>query len=248
MAVNIHAAIAAFKGALPPAFDAAVLRGLRQPWEASERLIREGLPQIALRRHEAGAIGRTYRLDHPKCRITDEPWLWANFHEPQFTGGLCHYLNAGSIARALAFARAAYHCSGKAWPGVELTTCKARAEERKIDLLLELRDRSCSTFGIAIEAKFGHFITAGQLKPYRKHVEHLGWDKDRSLLLVVAPSRASIDMRQLRETGEDGSLNRVWDWTSWARLLRLFEQELDDAQDCEEFRRLRRTIWEKSYG
>lgn len=184
---------------------------------------------------------------------------WARFHEPQITSGLCHYLDHGGfdarVDRALAIYRAAVHCAGGGYrlidaseiaeleiiPEADANTAgekrgRKRVERGRIDILVAFELEDGTRTGVAIEAKFDHHLTPGQLKKYTRHLEaKRNWIADQAPLLVV--SRAPIEL-----SGET-----CWKSVSWWRFLEALEREIGPVDDPE-FRKFRRTIWETAYG
>ena len=184
---------------------------------------------------------------------------WARFHEPQITSGLCHFLDDGGfdarVDRALAIYRAAANCAGGAFRRIEANEVadleiipeadtntagekrgRKRAERGRIDILVSFELDDGTRTGVAIEAKFDHHLTPGQLKKYTHHLEtKRKWNPNEAPLLVVA--RAPIAL-----TGEPH-----WHSASWWRFLEALEREIEPLDDLE-FRTFRRTIWETAYG
>lgn len=184
---------------------------------------------------------------------------WARFHEPQITSGLCHYLNTGGfdarVDRALTLYRAAAYCAGGRFRQIdasevaELDTIpeeniknagekrgRKRVERGRIDILVAFELDDGTRTGVAIEAKFDHYLTPGQLKKYTHHLaSKRQWIPDEVPLLLV--SRAPIAL-----TSEP-----YWYSVSWWRFLEALEREMGPADDPD-FQKFRRTIWETAYG
>jgi len=237
------------RGVDPPAFDAASLYALYGAFAGIEEAVRTGLPAIPLPSwHTAqgaleDALGLALDTDSLRCL----PHAWANFHEPQFTRGFMHFLTEGAAsqrqARCRAFVLAALRCAGKSSQLATvgpITAVSAEPEENRIDMLVELEDAD-GRFGAAIEAKFWHRLTKGQLPKAKRHAElSRRWNLNRSALVVIAPVTDQLDQRMLRT-------NKDWRATSWWAFLRCFERELEGRHDCDDFRRFRRTIWYHAY-
>lgn len=237
-------------GSVPaPAFDAEALLVVARAYTGADEAICNGLRAIPLQCWEAGqtALTTAFDLASPTNSFGSQPHAWASFHEPQFTRGFVHFLDQGGptqrTARCRAFVQAALRCSGNVrllpadWQPVAVC---AEAEENRIDILVELEDEG-GRFGAAIEAKFWHRLTQGQLKKAENHVVDIrNWDVTRSAFVVIAPTADKVEATQLRASNN-------WRATSWWSFLRGFEREIEERFDCEEFRRFRRTIWYHAY-
>lgn len=237
------------RGLVAPAFDAAPLHALYGAFAGANEAVRTGLPTIPITSWDDGraALEAMFDLSAPTNSLASEPHVWASFHEPQFTCGFVHFLNEGTRAqreaRCRAFVKAALRCAGKALPmalGNQLIALHAEAEENRIDILVELEDGD-GRFGAAIEAKFWHRLTKGQLKKAETYVRDIrGWDVSRSAFVVIAPRAEQLDAKHL-------CVAKDWHAASWWGFLRCFENEIEEQADCDEFRRFRRTIWYHAY-
>lgn len=236
-------------GLAAPSFDAAPLHRLYSAFAGVEEAVRTGLPTIPLPSWSdgEGALQATFYLSASTNSLASKPHTWASFHEPQFTRGFVHFLNDGTLnqreARCRAFVRAALRCAGKApepASDTQLFALHAEAEENRIDILVELED-SDGCFGAAIEAKFWHRLTKGQLKKAETYAGNVrGWDVSRSAFIVLSPTVEQLDANQLRVAKE-------WHAISWWGFLRSFEKEIAEQSDCGDFQRFRRTILYHAY-
>ncbi len=213
--------------------------------------IRSGLPKIRAHpwHEDAVSLGALFGLGAETHCFNEAPHEWIDPLEPQITKGFVHFLTNCSLerqrTRCLSFARAALACS----PGSiaiegewQPLTVRAEAEENRIDILVELSDGE-TRFGAAIEAKFGHRLTPGQLEKAEKHVlgqSGCGWDSSRSAFLVVAPLISRIDAKLLKP-------RPLWRPVSWWSFLTRLEHEIDESHDCADYRRFRRSVWYKAY-
>lgn len=213
--------------------------------------IRSGLPGVRPRpwRDEAASLGKPFRLQAAIHCFNEAPHAWIDPLEPQITKGFVYFLTTGpqdrQRARCLSFVKAALACSPRTvkiedtWH--PLSFC-AEAEENRIDMLVELTDGK-TRFGAAIEAKFGHRLTPGQLEKAESHVlDQAGraWDTARSAFLVIAPLVGRIDTKQLKS-------RPYWRPTSWWAFLVALDHQIDGLQDCADYRRFRRSVWHKAY-
>lgn len=209
--------------------------------------IRSGLSAVRIYpwRDELLSLGRPFKLQADAHCFGEEPHAWIDPLEPQITKGFVHFMTTGpqerQRARCLSFVKAALACAPKAtkigavWR--PLSFC-AEAEEHRIDILVELTDGK-SRFGAAIEAKFDHRLTAGQLEKAENHVldrNGRAWEPARSAFLVISPLVSKIDAKLIR-----------WRSVSWWAFLVALEHETDAMNDCANYRRFRRSVWHKAY-
>ena len=167
---------------------------------------------------------------------------WATFTEPQLTKGFARFLYDPEPAARIEKVRALLKALGAANLGEEMTEVEVTAEaptsgNKRIDLLIEWRDSSDRRYAAAIEAKFGHHVTSGQLPAYRNHLRNIA--RERRLLVVVAPRLTARTDRTLRR-------NRDWRWTTWRDLLIAYERALPVDFDDAEYLRFRRTLWDQT--
>ncbi len=127
--------------------------------------------------------------------------------------------------------------------GIELrdegaeTTIEAEAlaaGNRRIDLLIEWEDPS-NRIAVAIEAKFGHHVTSGQLPAYVKHLQRR-WPEHRQLFFIVSSELGEHTRQALRR-------NKKWRWMAWRDLLIAHERALSGDHDDTAYRQFRRTLW-----
>lgn len=232
----------------PPTFTTEGVELLaRDHWKTIEA-IRSGLKPIEAEKWQANYrdLYDFFRLDDERQCFSEARYEWTTFYEPQITRGLAHFLDAAPthlrVARCAAFARAA---SASCKPEHRRSFSGGRnharvvAEEKRIDLLVEFTDER-GRFGVAVEAKFNHQLTEGQLESAVEHADLRAWNLDRSLFLVVGPYLDKLDGPILEN-------NHRWSRATWWALLRHMENELPVEADCAEFRRLRSTIWSQCY-
>ncbi|MBB4615768.1 hypothetical protein [Novosphingobium taihuense] len=205
------------------------------------------------------AIQQLFCLNLEGHCFGEAPHAWAKFHEPQITKGLAYYLDAGTTdltrARALAFYRAACRCANGSFrelteadiADVEIVPEERTSTERakrgtkrvargRIDVLVHFELEDGGSTGVALEAKFDHSLTAGQLKKYSCYLEGTRkWTLEESPLLLVGRGAPEI------------SDCKHWGATTWWKLMLEFEREMASVDDAE-FRQFRRTIWETAYG
>lgn len=213
--------------------------------------IRAGLPHVCAHTwpSDIASLGTLFGLEAETHCFSEAPHDWIDPLEPQITKGFVHFLSSGlperQRSRCLSFVKAALACCpssqsiNETWRPV--SAC-AEAEENRIDILVELTDGQ-SRFGAAIEAKFGHHLTPGQLEKAERHVldeDGRAWDPSRSAFLIVAPLLSRVDAKLLKP-------HPRWRTVSWWAFLTWLEQEIDGAQDCVDYRRFQRSVWHKAY-
>ncbi|WP_380784905.1 hypothetical protein [Sphingomonas sp. R86521] len=192
------------------------------------------------------AVSRFFGLDSPRHPLHDAPLHWLRITEPQATCGLAYFIRQGGAARALAFLRAID--DDIRWPAA-LADVRALAEVPvgggRIDLLVTGKAHG-RTWGTVVEAKFGHDLRSNPLAAYALRAKADGLvvrskTQDRAAtgcLVILAPKRSRTTTARLAR-------NRRWSLLHWSSLLRRFERELDDETDDDEFRRFRRTLWDR---
>ncbi len=172
------------------------------------------------------------------------PIEWASFLEAQITKGFEYFLNEdnkeGRRRRISAFLQTF---------GVadfdENRNCQIEAEanaggKRRIDLQILWESTEHQKNGLVIEAKFGHKITAGQLKNYEDYMlSQLQIPQQNLHLFVLSPGSSDQYSYVVAEMDN-------WKEINWFRFLILYENFLPQSADSEEFRRFPRTVWHRS--
>lgn len=232
----------------PPVFGTEGFKLFESDHWKAVKAIHRGLDSVETTQWKANFsnLRSFFRLDDERQCFSGGRFEWTSFHEPQITRGLVHFLNSAPTrlrkARCVAFARAVSACCK---PGYRKTfpqdpiQARVVAEENRVDILVELADAD-GRFGVAIEAKFNHSLTKGQLESAVKHTQDLDWNLKRSCFLVIGPDLGQLDCEILND-------NEAWSSVTWWALLRNLECELPIEADCADFRRFRSTIWSQSY-
>lgn len=190
------------------------------------------------------ALISVFNLCKPSHFLSREPIVWTIFHEPQITGGFAHFLETEDPAykdiRVRAFLRALGVATSEGMSALKVEAEHTTNGNKRIDLLVTWEDEDARKNAAVIEAKFGHLVSHGQLKTYRRHVRWtLKVDADACTFVVAAPrENANID-KELRR-------NRNWRFISWHILLLRFDKILPIEADSEAFRQFRRTVWHQS--
>lgn len=125
----------------------------------------------------------------------------------------------------------------------EIATCAAVAEEARVDLIVQAVTKEGETFGVVIEAKFGHHLTRGQLPAARRHAATRGLTDDNSAFIVVLPDVKDVGSAVFGKHG-----NRRWRAVSWWSLLTCMEEAIPAAADDRSYRAFRHTLWRQTYG
>lgn len=174
-----------------------------------------------------------------------QPWDWLRLSETQATKGLQHFLNRGD-ERIRSFLQALVPTID--WPS-DLYDLSIEAETRagrgRIDLLIFGQSLG-RTWGVVIEAKFEHSLKGNPLGDYRRHGTKLkmalttdGSGKPTGALIVLGK-------RLCRQTRKKISRNGQWRFVHWHEVLRRFDANLNEPTIDEDFRRFRRTLWERA--
>lgn len=178
--------------------------------------------------------------------------------EPQVTQGWAHFLSPSNVGiesasqRFEAFYQALHLSSGRQAPPlpVKFGSLKVKAEHAAhlagrrlfIDLLFTWQDLEERPRAIAVELKFGHQITDGQLSSYRQHIARkvIRGDATGSDFFVVAARSRRSDSRSLKR-------NKHWSRVYWPAFLRAFEKVYlsKSPQPDADFEQFRRTVWER---
>jgi hypothetical protein len=242
----------ALSQAQTPSFDEAAL------WVMA-RLF--GSPILQAVRHEdfhgvtpatsvQGALHRTFALNATPHAFDAMPHSWTTFREPQITTGLAYFLGSGpqrGRPRVQAFLNSAFRTSGavaltERLGASEVGGTLAKAEEARVDLVVEAALSDGTRTGVVVEAKFCHHLTRGQLPAATRHAVSRGLTAKNAAFLVVLPDIAMVGTAIFSKVG-----NRHWRAVSWWDLLLDFERTLDPSADDGQFRAFRRTIWSQSY-
>ncbi|SFO44993.1 hypothetical protein SAMN05428984_4300 [Sphingomonas sp. OK281] len=198
------------------------------------------------RKAEQVDVLRFHHAKHPNHSFRVEPHSWLRLTEVQATKGIAHFLRLGGEARVLAFLRASD--PDLRWPA-SLTSVQIEAELRlnkgRIDLIIAGTSDGLA-WGAIIEAKFAHSSKDNPLPEYAKSGKGYG--------MAFAPSNGEartgalliVGQRICRQTNLRLRSNRLWRFLHWSTLLRRFEIELSGLPDDVEFRRFRRTLWERA--
>lgn len=189
------------------------------------------------------ALRQVFGLDRGPHMLRTPPILWASYTEPQITTGLAYFLNApeprvktcrvrallAALGVPLMDASGAIEVTAEAW-------ATGSGEARRIDLRIRWKDGARCCWAAAIEAKFDHKVTCGQLEAYRRHLH--GVNEKRRSLVVVSPDRERVADALQR--------NPEWRWMGWRHLLVAHERALPVSCDDEAYRQYRSTLWHKA--
>lgn len=198
------------------------------------------------RKTRMAALSGYFGLNAPNNALHLAPHHWLRVTETQATRGLAVFLLEGGSDRALSFLRAIDPDIG--WPS-HLTDLRVEAEVAagggRIDLLVQ-GSSAGKRWGAVVEAKFGHDLKSNPLPDYAHHAKTAGFvlnaGGDRAgatgTLVVLALKRSETTTRRL-------SMNRRWRLLHWSALLRRLEAELRGRADDDDFRRFRRTLWDR---
>ncbi len=190
-------------------------------------------------------ISDHFGLSNPHHCLHVEPLAWLRLGETQATRGLQHFLRARN-ERARLFLKAL--APKIAWPpdleDLSVVT-EMPAARGRIDLLISGRSHG-NTWGAVIEAKFEHSLKGNPLGDYMRHgiklSMHLGTrvSSERTGALIILGKRAC------RQTRKRLSRNEHWRLVHWREVLRRFDVGLAEPTIDEDFRRFRRTLWDRA--
>ena len=167
--------------------------------------------------------------------------------EPQYTGAIAYFLTpaeVGDVAytRAKAFITAICRAARQEVPDFAHMAddfnviAEEPVKDGRIDISIDWPINATDRVYVIIEAKFDHTVTVGQLKKYKKH---FGSKTGEQHFFVVSLKETKLNFRDR----EDG-----WKAIRWGTLLRHLENEISKspfADDDEDFRRLRSSLWQK---
>ncbi|WP_156404696.1 PD-(D/E)XK nuclease family protein [Sphingomonas sp. Root241] len=229
--------------------EKAVLRWAFRLEGAAKRAMRHRAELEDLVPSHAGqraAIERFHGLGAPAHCFHVEPIRWFRPTEPQVTFGLQRFLAKGGSELTLSFLRALDPTLS--WPEhLDGVTVEAEVpcKRGRIDLLISGKAAEV-TWGAVVEAKFGHNIRQNPLPDYAQHAAKLGMqfrmpgrETATSVLIVLGQRNEAATRARLRR-------NRRWSFLNWHTFLRRWESELTRILDDDDFRRFRRTIWERA--
>ena len=200
------------------------------------------------------AMAAVFGFDRCHHLFHADPVSWVRLTEPQATSAFVQFLNAEDRTvrkeRVRAFLRALGAGGGQRGAVLDKASAEAEADagkRKRIDILLKWQDDSDRSRGAVVEAKFGHHISKGQLSQYRvrlirgieRHYRSDPGPQEKLLLFVVSSWRRRHDDKALGR-------NKDWRWMSWRSLLLGYDRALDPNHDDEEFRRFRRTLWDRA--
>ncbi len=193
----------------------------------------------------AEAVARFYRADTISHSFNVEPHRWLRLSEVQITTGLAGFLGAGGSARILAFLRAL--APDREWPAAldrPLARSEVPAGNGRIDLIVSGRSDG-RVWGAVVEAKLGHHARDNPLQAYRS----LALSSRMSLVsddgLEPTAVLRIVGQNCCRSTHKRLARNKDWSFVDWKTVLRRFEHQLRGLEDDTEFRRFRRTLWER---
>ena len=192
-------------------------------------------------RRDLDTIKRITAWDRLRRRdgfISAAPIQWANFTEPQITSGWAHFLKAGhTIERCGALFAAIGKATGEDVPSLNHIE-RVEAEIGRVDLFVVAHSTTGETHALCIEAKFGHFVTDGQLDKSAAYMRQLG--PGRLTCTIIGPCLTGHTAAQAESAADD------WSFLTWKSFLIGYDNALPDAADDAEFRRFRMTCFKRS--
>jgi hypothetical protein len=191
------------------------------------------------------AISEHFGLANPHHCLHVEPLGWLRLGETQATRGLQHFLTSNNVRTRLFLKALAPNI---AWPpdlqdlNVEAETPAGRG---RIDLLISGRSEE-KIWGAVIEAKFEHSLEGNPLGDYMRHGMSLTMRLRTELPAERTGALIVLGKRACRQTRKRLSRNRHWRLVHWREVLRRFDGALAEPSLDDDFRRFRRTLWERA--
>lgn len=191
------------------------------------------------------AISDHYGLQSEHHSLHVEPLEWLRMGETQATKSLQHFLTRGD-ARTRLFLQAL--APTIAWPSEVEALCIAAETSSgrgRIDLIIRGKAQG-RIWGAVVEAKFELSLKGNPLNEYMRHAAKLGMVVEpdgtgaRTGALVVLGKKLS------RQSKKKMSRYVQWRFVHWHEVLRRFDAGLTEPTVDEDFRRFRRTLWERS--
>lgn len=205
--------------------------------------------EIAAWSSDATALRSHFRIRDSHC-FNVAPHRWFALSETQVTRGFEHFLTADTPTQRLSRVRSSLR---SCLPGRDdllgpevLLSCPAAVAEarakvrrtsgnsigadKRIDLIVSLRCGN-QLVGAVIEAKLDHFLK-NPLQTYEAHARRAGFRTGSAAFLVVGGRLPA-------------KLRKGWAFVSWRTLLLRYEQQLEDSHDDLDFRRFRRSLWDR---
>ena len=192
------------------------------------------------------AIRRTFGLhDHHFFGVSGHEWL--SLTETQTTGGLAHFIDVTDVEHRRACVAALFAASGAPIAaGEQIVDARVVPEypikHGRLDLLALIRTASGGAHLLVIEGKFEYDLSHNQLRRYERALpgviaaEELG---SPSLTLLVVGNRLR------RRTRKQLDRHKQWRFISWSDLMLKLEKRLPAFADNDDFRRFRRTLWDR---
>lgn len=193
------------------------------------------------------AISRHFGLANEQHSLHVDPFGWLRLSETQATGSLRHFLAAGD-GRARLFLKAL--APEIDWPSDLddfVVVTETRAGRGRIDLLIHAKSRG-AVWGAVIEAKFENSISGNPLPDYLRHGTRLGMRFAAAGAAKRTGALIVLGKRVCRQTRKRLARNGQWRFVHWREVLRRFDAGLADEAVDEDFRRFRRTLWDRSGG
>lgn len=191
------------------------------------------------------AISNHFGLSSKHHCLNAEPLGWLRLSETQATKGLQHFL-ARDDRRIRLFLQAV--APTVAWPP-DMTALDIAAEtpsgRGRIDLLVtgEAQGR---IWGAVVEAKFEHSLKGNPLGEYLRHGAKLKMALDPASKAERTGALIVLGKKFSRQTKKKMARHSKWRFVHWYEVLRRFDACLNEPTIDEDFRRFRRTLWERA--
>jgi len=197
------------------------------------------------RNAQVRAISRHFGLSNEQHSLHVEPLGWLRLGETMATKGLQHFLSSSDKCARIFLKALAPEVD---WPS-DLARISVEAETRagrgRIDLLIHGRSQG-TTWGAVIEAKFEHSIKGNPLPDYMRQGTKMGMRFVTSIPAERTGALVILGKRACRQTSRRLTRNEHWRFVHWREVLRRFDAALSVETPDEDFRRFRRTLWERT--
>ncbi|RCK54154.1 hypothetical protein TH25_02180 [Thalassospira profundimaris] len=186
------------------------------------------------------SISSIYCIDRANHFLETAPYEWLSLIETQVTKGLAYFLRSGNDTQNRSRVQTLVSAFGIA-SAVENQNVEAESrnnDNTRIDLIIKWDDGAMRN-QIIIEAKLNYELRENQLKLYSKNTNRKKEKFDNCYFYVISEARTRITAEQLKE-------NNSWKWVSWSSLLLKYEKFKNSVHDDDDFRRFRKTLWNRT--
>lgn len=192
------------------------------------------------------AIQRTFGLhSHHLFGVSGHDWL--SLTETQTTGGLAHFISSSEVQQRHARVAALLAANDVTIAaGDRIIDAGATAEYPikggRLDLLAWVRTANGGAHLLVIEGKFEYDLSHNQLQRYERALPGVIATKELGSPSVTL---RVVGNRLRRRTRKQLDRRKQWLFQTWSNLLLQLERHLPASADNDDFRRFRRTLWNR---